>query len=261
VNGPSPVEVSKQYSSLAGNPASVPYWGLGLHQCRYGYRDVIDVAEVIANYSAAGIPLETQWADIDYMDKRAIFTTNPDLWPVEKMTDIVQHLHSRDQHFIVMVDPAMAALPADEYPSLARSEEQNVLLKNEDGSAYTGVVWPGATVFPDWSHPNTTAWWVDEFQRFFTEDTIDISGVWLDMNEVGESTAIAAPAELTIFLCRPRASCRTLRPTASVSPWSRTCRRRRPPCAHSPARSTASRSGRSARRRLAARPTLRSAAR
>ena len=59
MNGPSPVEVSKQYSSLAGNPASVPYWGLGLHQCRYGYRDVIDVAEVIANYSAAGIPLET----------------------------------------------------------------------------------------------------------------------------------------------------------------------------------------------------------
>lgn len=75
--GPEPKDVAKQYAELAGRPAMVPYWSLGVmtkgkctvltrnsltvlqfHQCRYGYRDWFQVAEVIANYSSAGIPLE-----------------------------------------------------------------------------------------------------------------------------------------------------------------------------------------------------------
>lgn len=79
--GPSPTEVSRQYAEVVGTPALVPYWSLGVrydssrqakvsltsrganilvqfHQCKYGYRDWFEVAEVVHNYSAAGIPLE-----------------------------------------------------------------------------------------------------------------------------------------------------------------------------------------------------------
>lgn len=38
--------------------------------CRWGYRDVDTLTEVVANYSAAGLPLETLWSDIEYMPKR-----------------------------------------------------------------------------------------------------------------------------------------------------------------------------------------------
>lgn len=70
--GPTPIDVAKQYSEIAGLPVMVPYAGLGLHQCRWGYQDAFDVAEVVYNYSKAGIPLETMWTDIDYMDGRSV---------------------------------------------------------------------------------------------------------------------------------------------------------------------------------------------
>ena len=59
--GPGPREVAQQYAGVVGLPALVPYWSLGLHNCRYGYQDWFDVAEAVYNYSQAGIPLETMW--------------------------------------------------------------------------------------------------------------------------------------------------------------------------------------------------------
>lgn len=67
VAGPSPAEAAQQIAEVVGLPAMVPYSGLGYHNCRYGYRDIYEIAEVIHNYSAASIPLETMWTDIDYM--------------------------------------------------------------------------------------------------------------------------------------------------------------------------------------------------
>lgn len=64
-DGPSPAEAAQEYSSVAGKAAMMPYWGFGLHQCRYGYRDYLAIAEVVYNYSSSGIPLETMWTDID----------------------------------------------------------------------------------------------------------------------------------------------------------------------------------------------------
>jgi len=61
--GSSPTEVARQYSEVSGKAAMMPYWGFGLHQCRYGYRDFYSIAEVVYNYSQAGIPLETMWYD------------------------------------------------------------------------------------------------------------------------------------------------------------------------------------------------------
>lgn len=72
VAGPSPVDVSRQYAEIVGTPALTPYWGFGFHNCRYGYRDVFEVAEMVSNYSIARIPLETAWTDIDYMNKRRV---------------------------------------------------------------------------------------------------------------------------------------------------------------------------------------------
>lgn len=180
--GPSPADVSRQYAEVVGLPAMMPYWTFGFHQCKYGYWDVNMVAEVVANYSAANIPLETIWSDIDYMDYRQVFTTDPERFPLHKMRELVDTLHQRDQHYIMMLDPGIHR--DGNYSTFTRGEEKSVFLKADDGSDYRGVQWAGEVVWPDWIAPNTQDWWTDEILRFFDPATgIDIDGAWNDMNE------------------------------------------------------------------------------
>lgn len=39
-----------------------------LARCRWGYKTLADVEEVVSAYSAADIPLEVIWTDIDYSE-------------------------------------------------------------------------------------------------------------------------------------------------------------------------------------------------
>ncbi|KAH5411779.1 alpha/beta-glucosidase agdC [Parastagonospora nodorum] len=181
LSGPTPKDVAVQYSALSGLPAMMPYWGFGSHQCKYGYRDVWEVAEVVANYSKAEIPLETMWTDIDYMELRRLFTLDPERYPIELVRGLVEYLHQHQQHYIVMVNSAVWRGDNDVYKDGAELE---VWQKRANGSFYEGSVWPGPTVFPDWFHPNTQKYWDDKFEEFFSPETgVDIDGLWNDMNE------------------------------------------------------------------------------
>ncbi|KAJ6115282.1 hypothetical protein N7486_001060 [Penicillium sp. IBT 16267x] len=188
--GPDPTHVAKQYADLVGRPAMVPYWSLGFHQCRFSYRDWFEVAEVIANYSSAGIPLETMWTDIDYMEHRSVFSLDQLRFPIERMREIVHNLHKANQRYILMVDPAIAW---QDYEAFNKGLELDIFLRNRDGSLHEGVVWPGVTVFPDWFHVNTSTYWMDMIEKNFNPETgIDIDGIWIDMNE---------PASMCDFPC------------------------------------------------------------
>ncbi|KAK0441270.1 glycoside hydrolase family 31 protein [Armillaria borealis] len=178
----SPVEVAKQYAEVVGLPAEVPYWSFGLHQCRFGYQNFVDVANVITNYSAAEIPLETMWTDIDYMDGRKIFTVDPNYFPIDRMRQIVKYLHDHNQKYILMTDPAVAL--QEGYGPYDRGTDMDIWLKMPNGSAVISLVWPGVTVYPDWFHPEIQKYWDQEFQLFYNPDNgIDIDGAWIDMNE------------------------------------------------------------------------------
>jgi len=180
--GSKPADVSKQYADIAGYSAMYPYWTFGFHQCKYGYWDVNMVAEVVGNYSTAGIPLEVMWTDIDYMNLREDFTTDPDRFPITKMHELTTTLHSRDQKYILILDPGVHAV--SNYDTYQKGHDMDVFLKAADGSDMLGVQWPGAVAWPDWFAPNTEKWWTDQFKTFFNPDSgVDIDGVWVDMNE------------------------------------------------------------------------------
>ncbi|KAF2646100.1 hypothetical protein P280DRAFT_512306 [Massarina eburnea CBS 473.64] len=184
--GPTPKDVSVQYSEISGKAVMQPYWGFGFHQCRYGYRDVFALAEVVTNYSQADIPLETMWTDIDYMYLRRVFTLDPERFPINLMRELVDYLHDHQQHYVVMVDPAVSNRD-DVVSNTGYNEgvEMDIFHKNANGSGYyTGSVWPGPTVFPDWFHPSSQEYWDNQFLRFFDAETgVDIDALWIDMNE------------------------------------------------------------------------------
>lgn len=181
VAGPTPIEVARQMNEAIGPPVRMPYWNLGFHQCRYGLRDVYEVAEVVANYSAANIPLETMWTDIDYMDGRKMFSLDPDRFPLKKVQELIRTLHDRGQHYAITVNPGIAY---QDYPPFHRGVDQDVFLKTSNGSIYKGVTWSGATAFPDFFNQDSWAWFNNEFSEFSNADTgVDVDAVGIDMNE------------------------------------------------------------------------------
>lgn len=56
-----------------------------LGHCRYGYKNLDEVKEVVKSYEAAKIPLDTIWTDIDYMDHWKDFTLNESSFPMAGM--------------------------------------------------------------------------------------------------------------------------------------------------------------------------------
>ncbi|KAJ1949038.1 hypothetical protein EC988_004930, partial [Linderina pennispora] len=178
-SGPTALDVIDQYTRLVGRPNRIPYWALGFQNCRYGYKSVYEVNDVIANYSKARIPLEVAWTDIDYMDRTRDFTFDPVNFPLNEMQKQLEYLHAHNQKMVLMTDPAIQHNSS--YGPYARGHEQDAFIKNSNGTTYFGQVWPGYTAFPDWFAPNTDKWWGGELQRYF--DALPIDGMWLDMNE------------------------------------------------------------------------------
>jgi alpha-glucosidase len=52
-------------------------------------------------------------------------------------------------------------------------------LLTDDGSLYIGAVWPGYTVFPDWTTDAAHAWWRDTMIAYHQK--IPIDGAWIGM--------------------------------------------------------------------------------
>lgn len=119
------------------------------------------------------------------MYERYIMTLDPDRFPLERMRDVVDYLHEHDQHYVVMVDPAVAYQEQKydnlTYDTFTTARDEGLFLY-KNGSIYRGVVWPGVTAFPDWFHPEIQEYWNDEFLSFFDADSgVDIDALWIDM--------------------------------------------------------------------------------
>ncbi|XP_033325789.2 lysosomal alpha-glucosidase [Megalopta genalis] len=179
--GPSPADVIRQYSEIVGKPFMPPYWSLGFHLCRYGYGSLEGTKKVWNRTIAAGIPFDTQWNDLDYMEKNNDFTYN-----LEKFKDLpkfLEELHSRGMHYIPLIDAGISASEAHgSYLPYDEGIKKGIFVKDEESKPFIGKVWNyGSTAWPDYTDPKTSEYLLHMMSNMHENFSYD--GAWIDMNE------------------------------------------------------------------------------
>ncbi|KAF3698143.1 Maltase-glucoamylase, intestinal Maltase [Channa argus] len=182
--GETPERVVQEFVELIGKPFMPPYWSLGFQLSRWDYGSLSEVKKTVERNRAVGIPCDVQYTDIDYMENMKDFTY--DKVKFSELPDFADYLHERGQRYILILDPAIATSKLAgnaSYGSYDRGTENNVWVTESDGKTpVLGAVWPGETVFPDYTSQSCIEWWVNEYERFSKEVKHD--ALWIDMNEV-----------------------------------------------------------------------------
>jgi alpha-glucosidase len=172
----SPQEVMKGLGELTGTIAMPPKWAVGYHQCRYSYNPESRVKEVVSEFRKRKLPADVIWMDIDYMDGYRVFTFDEEQFPDPK--GLNEWLDEQGFSNIWMIDPGVKK--EEGYFVYDSGEEHDVWTKNAQGETFTGEVWPGVCVFPDYLNKEVRSWWASLYEDFMA---IGIDGVWNDMNE------------------------------------------------------------------------------
>jgi alpha-glucosidase len=172
----SPQAVLRSLAELTGSMPMPPRWALGYHQCRYSYNPESRVREIAGEFRRRDIPCDVIWMDIDYMDGYRVFTFDGSQFP--NPTKLNADLHEAGYHTIWMIDPGIKAEPG--YFVFDQGTAGDHWVKTPAGEVYKGAVWPGQCVFPDYTRPETRAWWASLYPPFLSTG---IDGVWNDMNE------------------------------------------------------------------------------
>ncbi len=176
--GPSPKQVVETYAWLTGLPPLPPLWSFGFQQSRYSYMTQARVLEVADRFRKDHIPADAIYLDIDYQQNDRPFTVNTMTFPDFK--GMIAQLKAEDLHLVLITDLHIANLPNAHYAPYDSGMAGDHFVKNPDGSVYTAKVWPGPSVFPDFTQQQTRAWWGTLYCAFVGDGA---AGFWNDMNE------------------------------------------------------------------------------
>jgi alpha-glucosidase len=176
--GPEPKQIISEYTALVGRSPLPPLWSLGYQQCRYSYYPEARAREIVATMRFKKIPLDTIYFDIDYQQDYAPFTVNREYFPTfEKM---IADFKSVGVRTILITDLHIKKNPGHAYGPYDSGVAVDAFVHNADGSVFVGPVWPGPSVFPDFTLTRVRDWWGGLYADFVR---IGAAGFWNDMNE------------------------------------------------------------------------------
>ena len=174
--GPTPGAVLARYADLTGHMPLPPRWALGYQQRRWSYYPAAHLREVAREFRARRIPCDVLYLDIDYMDGFRDFTFSPARYP--DPAGLLAELAAEGFKVVPIIDPGIKRDPTD--ATFAEGLAHDAFCRLPSGALFTGSVWPGACVFPDFSQAAVRAWW-GERHRTLVE--AGVAGIWNDMNE------------------------------------------------------------------------------
>ena len=176
--GPEPKTVVQNWAWLTGTTPMPPIWSLGYQQSRYSYYPEAEVRRIAGKLRSEHIPADVIWLDIDYQLKNRPFTVDPERFP--HFDQMIKDLKAEHLRTVLITDLHVADLPNSGYKPYDEGSAGDHFVKNPDGSTYVGVVWPGKSVFPDFTRKASREWWGTLYSDFVGKG---VSGFWNDMNE------------------------------------------------------------------------------
>jgi len=178
-HGPSIRKILGRYADLTGRMQLPPMWALGNQQSRWSYYPDTMVEEVVSEYRKRDLPLDVIYLDIDYMHGYRVFTFDKERFPDPK--GLTDRLKRQGVKVVTIVDPGIKHQPKEKgYLAYDQGLEKNYFQRRRNGDLFVPRVWPGDSVFVDYTLPEARRWWGD-LHRFYTDN--GIAGIWNDMNE------------------------------------------------------------------------------
>jgi alpha-glucosidase len=204
--GPDPKDVVEDWAWLVGTTPLPPLWSFGFQQSRYSYYPEAEVRRIAARLRSERIPADVIWLDIDYQLKNRPFTVDPERFPT--FDQMINDLKADHFHTVVITDLHIAKLPNAGYKPYDEGVAGDHFVKNPDGSTFSGKVWPGASVFPDFTQKASREWWGTLYADFVSKG---IAGFWNDMNEpaIFEVTSKTMPDDVQHRIEEPGFQTRT----------------------------------------------------
>ena len=178
MTGATPKDIVQDYAYLTGKPPLTPMWSLGFQQSHWSYMTQAEAKGIADRLRKDRLPADVVWLDIDYQDRNRPFTIDTKAFP--DLPGLVRDLAAEKMHLVVITDLHIANAPNQNYKALDSGVAEDVFLKMPDGTRYVGPVWPGPSVFPDFSRPKARDWWGRQYADLVG---MGVSGFWNDMNE------------------------------------------------------------------------------
>ncbi|HMF55887.1 MAG TPA: TIM-barrel domain-containing protein, partial [Pyrinomonadaceae bacterium] len=183
--GPSIKKILGRYADLTGHMPMPPLWALGNQQSRWSYYPDTLVEEVVRRYHEEDLPLDVLHLDIDYMQDYRVFTWNRERFP--DPDGLINRLGQQGIKVVTIVDPGVKyqqqnsgtrAAASGAHPELEDQSRsyyvfneglrQNFFQKRKNGQLFIPKVWPGESVFVDFTREDARRWWGD-LHRAYTE--------------------------------------------------------------------------------------------
>jgi alpha-glucosidase len=174
--GPDPKKVIHDFTTLVGRGELPPLFSLGYQQCRYSYYPEAQVRQIAGEFRKRKIPADVLYLDIDYQQENRPFIVDRERFP--HFESMVRDLKNEGFNLVTIVDLHIAKVPGTK--PYDEGLAKDFFLKNRDGSVYTGKVWPGDSVFPDFTRADVRKWWGSLYADFVKAG---VRGFWNDMNE------------------------------------------------------------------------------
>jgi alpha-glucosidase len=175
-----PKRVLEAYTALTGRTPLPPLWALGHHQSRYGYKSEDEVRGVVGRLQKDKIPVDAVWLDIDYQADNTPFTVNAKTFPT--FSKMVADFKTSGVRTIAITDLHVKSYqhqPSPGYAPYDTGAAGDHFIHGQTGF-FEGPVWPGPSVFPEFTREKTRAWWGGLYRGFVEQG---VAGFWNDMNE------------------------------------------------------------------------------